>query len=184
MCEASVCIPDHLPRTCHQSDNRHESKRTNPLLQTSDTVRLPKQPQAQTAQISVEPEEVETLSHRVQHCRNSLHERWGIRGPPEHQPVSSSRGPLSHAPADSAQVRLVTGTGSGSRWMLGPGRANQGFCLQGRRQCPRAGTLGGLRCVITFPNGQFPFLRIWDNDHFGGLRTLWEWLQILGKHYL
>lgn len=68
MCEASVCVLDHLPRTCHQSDNRHESEQTTPLLQTSDIVQLPKQPQAQTAQISVELEEVGTLSFRVQHC--------------------------------------------------------------------------------------------------------------------
>ena len=170
MCEACVCVPDRLPRTCHQSDNRHESEQTTPLLQTSDPVQLPKQPQARTAQISVEPEEVGTLSFRVQHCPPTPRqpEKLSAGG----SSVSSLRGPLSHVPA--AWVRPVTGTGSGSRWMLGPGQAGQGFCPHGCRHCPHAGTLGGLWYVITFPNGQFPFLRIWDNDRFGRLRTPWE----------
>lgn len=98
MCEACVCVPDRLPRTCHQSDNRHESEQTTPLLQTSDTVQLPKQPQARTAQISVEPEEVGTLSFRVQHCPPTPRqpEKLSAGG----SSVSSLRGPLSHVPAE------------------------------------------------------------------------------------
>lgn len=63
----------------------------------------------------------------------------------------------------TGRVRPVTGAG----WEqvdAGPGQAGQGFCPHGCRHCPCTGMLGGLWYVITFPNGQFPFLRIWDND--------------------